>query len=137
MQDYLLLSRIENGIFVYHSVSDATSYDKGITYFLYHILKNNNIINNENVNVFIYDHDTIKKTWNLIIIQNKEKGELEDFDKDNLQSILNEINEYVIKNNDTLVISYNNNDNYTIGYKPFILDIEDKIILDTIEYIAL
>ena len=136
MRDYLLLSRIENGIFVYHSVIDVTSYDKGISYFVYHVLKKNNIINNENVNVFIYEHDKTKKTWDLIIIQNKEKGELEDFDKDNLQSILNEINENVIKNNETLVISYNNGD-YTIGYKPFILDIEDKIILDTIEYIAL
>jgi|LakMenEpi03Aug12_release.lakeMendotaPanAssembly.Ray.scaffolds.fasta_scaffold349316_1 hypothetical protein len=136
MQDYLLLSRIENGIFVYHSISDTTSYDKGVSYFVYHILKNNNMIDNDNVNLFIYDHDITKKTWELIIIQNKEKGDLEEFDKDNLESIFNEITNNVLKNNQTLVIAYNN-DNYTIGYKPFILDNEDKIILDTIEYIAL
>jgi len=136
MHDYLLLSRIENGIFVYHSISDVTSYDKGISYFIYHVLKNNNMINNENENVFIYEHDTSKKTWDLIIIQNKEKGDLEEFDKNNLESIFNEITENVLKNNDTFVISYNN-DNYTTSYKPFILDNQDKIILDTIEYIAL
>ena len=135
MHDYLLLSRIKNGIFVYHSISDTTSYDKGISYFVYHVLKNNNIIDNDDVNVFIYEHDITKKTWDLIIIQNKEKGDLEEFDKENLENIFNEITENVLKNNDTLVVSYN--DNYTIAYKTFFLDNHDKIILDTIEYIAL
>jgi len=137
MQDYFLLSRIDNGIFVYHNIIDTTSDDKGISYFIYHVLKSNNIIDNDNVNVFIYEHDIIKKTCDLIILQNKEKGELEEFDKENLENIFNEIIENIVNNNNnTVTISYDNN-NYTTTYKEFTFNKDDKLVLDTIEYIAM
>lgn len=140
MYEFFILSRIDNGIFVYHNIDGNISNDKGISYFIYNVLKNNNIIDNDDINVFIYEHNAEKNNCNLIIIQNKNKGDLEDFDKENLENVFNEIIENISKAEDTpnsmLSVCYENN-NFITSFKPFIFNLDDKIILDTIEYIAL
>jgi hypothetical protein len=140
MYDFFILSRIENGIFVYHNIDDAISHDKGISYFLYNVLKNINIIDNDEVNIFIYEHNFIKKTCELIILQNKNKGDLEDFDKENLENIFNEIIKNINSSNDStnnmFVVSYENK-NFTTSFAPFTFNSEEPIVLDTIEYIAI
>jgi hypothetical protein len=182
MNDYFILSRIENGIFIYHSVdcnsevtnndldtpkdtvdtpkdtvdtpkdtvdtpkdtldtpTNKTENDKEISYFLYNVLKNNNIVDNVDVNVFIYDHNILKKTCDLIIIQDNKKGELEDFDKENLETIFNDILKNIENinknNNNMLVVTYSNN-NYKTTLKPFNYNLDVKIVIDTIEYVSL
>jgi hypothetical protein len=136
MKDYFILSCIENGIFVYHNIEDSEQHDKGISYFIYHVLRNNNFIKNDDMNVFIYEHNIVKKTCDLIILQNTQKSELEDFDKENLENTINEIIEKVGNNSDMLTVSFNNN-NFSTSLKPFVYDLHNKLIIDTIEYIAI
>jgi hypothetical protein len=162
MYDFFILSRIENGIFVYHNVDydgdktldlskdpsedaskdkvDLPKNDKGITYFLYHVLKNNNIVDSEDVNVLIYEHNIVKNTCDLIILQDKNKSELEEFDKENLESIFYDIIKNIetikVNSNNMLSVSYSNN-NYNTSFKPFNCNFDGKIVIDTIEYIAL
>jgi hypothetical protein len=136
MKDYFILSCIDNGIFVYYNIEDAEQHDKGISYFIYHVLRNNNLIKNDDMNVFIYEHNIVKKTCDLIILQNTKKSELEDFDKENLENIMNEIIEKVGNNSDMFTVSFNNN-NFTTSLKPFVYDICNKLTIDTIEYIAI
>jgi galactose-1-phosphate uridylyltransferase len=175
MNDYFILSRIENGIFIYHNVycnneattneldtpkdtldtpkdtldtpkdtldtpTNKTENDKGITYFLYHVLKNNNIIDSEDVNVLIYEHNIVKNTCDLIILQDKNKSELEEFDKENLETIFYDIIKNIesinANSNNMLSVSYSNN-NYNTSFKPFNCNFDGKIVIDTIEYIAL
>ena len=146
MYQFFILSRIENGIFIYHNVDDTTINDRGVSYFIYHVLKNNNIIHSDDVNIFIYEHNLVNKTFDLITLQSKNKGELEEFDKENLENIFYEIIENIgnhvnsninsENNNNMLVVSYENN-NFTTLFKPFVLNLDEKIVIDTIEYIAL
>lgn len=134
MKQYYILSGIDNGIFVYHNVENKFTHDKNVSYLIYNVLKAINIVKNDDMNVFIYEHNPADKSCDLIIIQNKNKDELEDFDKDNLEDIFEQINKYVI-NNEILTIELDN-DNYKTSIKSYTYNKHDKLVIDKIEYIV-
>lgn len=135
MKDYYILSGIDNGIFVYHNVEDKSTHDKNISYLVYNVLRNINIVKNEEMNVFIYEHNLLDNTCDLIIIQNKNKNEFEDFDKDNLENIFGELSELIFNNN-VLTVQLDNS-NYKTSLKSFNYNKENKLVIENIEYMAI
>lgn len=137
MQDFYIINRVQNGIFVYFNIMDEPT-DRGPFYFLYNILKSIDIISSENDNLFIYEHKTTDndEVWNLIAIQSKEKEELEQFDKENLENVFIESIANINKDDDSLVIQYNDN-NYTSQFKKINFENIKKISLESIEHIII
>jgi hypothetical protein len=137
MQDFYIINRVQNGIFVYFNITDEPT-DKGPFYFLYNILKSIHIISSEDDNLFIYEHKTSEnnEVWNLIAIQSKEKEELEQFDKDNLENVFIESIANINKDDDSLVIQYNDN-NYTSHFKKINFENIKNISLESIEHIII
>lgn len=135
MKQYYILSGIDNGIFVYHNVEDKSTHDKNVSYLVYNVLRDINIVKNDDMNVFIYEHDLTDKSCDLIIIQNKNKHEFEDFDKDNLENIFAQLTVHLI-NNDILTIELDNN-NYKTSLKSFNYNTLDKLIIESLEYMVI
>ena len=137
MQDFYIINRVQNGIFVYFNINNEPG-DKGPFYFLYNILKSINIISSIDDNLFIYEHKTNDNNdiWNLIAIQSKEKEELEHFDKDNLESVFFDSITNINKDDDSLVIQYNDN-NYTSHFKKINFENIKNISLQSIEHIII
>jgi hypothetical protein len=112
---YIYMSKMNNNHFFYHIVLNE-EYKISDTYNIYNVLIDENIINNTNENVIIYDIYQ-DKSITPIITQHYENQHLSNFDMDDLLKVFNHL--YDIEFENIYIIEYHINNKLYKGIRQY------------------